>query len=99
MSCVRIVFGGALSWNVPIAMKRPPVPIARAAEFGDTEIDCNVARLTVSVVDPATLPSAARIVVVPGVAPLTRPWLPAVLLTVATEVADELQVTCVVRFW
>ena len=53
---------------------------------------------TVSVVDPFTLPRVALIVVEPEPTLVARPFEPAVLLIVATPVADELQVTVVVMF-
>jgi hypothetical protein len=51
--------------------------------------------VTVRVVDPATEPNVARIVVEPAPAPVASP----VVLIVATPLADELQATDVVRFW
>ncbi len=55
------------------------------------------AGFTVSEVDPVMLPDAAVIVVVPAEIEVARPLEPAALLTVATPVLDELQVTCAVR--
>jgi hypothetical protein len=57
-----------------------------------------VAGFTVSVVDPEMLPDAAVIVVEPAATDVARPFEPAALLTVATPVLDELQVTAAVRF-
>ncbi len=53
------------------------------------------AEVTVKVVFPETLPEAAVMVTVPAVTAVARP----LLLTVATDVSDELQATCVVRSW
>ena len=51
----------------------------------------------VTVAVPLTPFSVAVIVTVPGLRPVVSPWLPLVLLTVATAVLDEDHVTCVVR--
>ena len=55
--------------------------------------------VTVSVVKPFTLPSVACIVLEPVPVDLASPFEPAVLLTVATLVLAEVQVTVVVMFW
>ena len=55
--------------------------------------------LTVRLVDPLTEPEVAVMVVVPVPTADARPTLPAVLLIVATLVADEPQVADVVRSW
>lgn len=47
---------------------------------------------TTSVDEPLMELEVAIMVAVPTATPVTRPWLPAELLTVATFVADELQV-------
>jgi len=60
--------------------------------------ETSVAGFTVSVVDPDRVPDVAVIVVEPAATGVARPFEPAALLTVATEVDDELQVTVVVRF-
>jgi hypothetical protein len=54
--------------------------------------------VTVREVVPETLPDVAVIVVVPEATPVASPLEPVALLTVATLVLDELQVTVVVRF-
>jgi len=51
--------------------------------------------VTVRVVFTEINPEVAVMVVVPAVRAVARP----LLLTVATEVSDELQVTCVVISW
>ena len=61
-------------------------------------MDTSVAGVTVSVVDPDTLPDAAVIVVEPAATGVANPLEPAALLIVATPVLDELQATAVVRF-
>ncbi len=65
---------------------------------GVTAIDTNVAEVTVSVVLPEMAPLAAEIVVLPTAAELANPCEAAALLTVATLVLLDAQVTCVVRF-
>jgi hypothetical protein len=65
---------------------------------GVTEIDVSVAGVTVSEVDPDTLPDVAVIVVEPAATEVASPLEPAALLIVAMPVLDELQVTVVVRF-
>ncbi len=65
---------------------------------GVTDSNDNVAEVTVSVVEPDTLPKVAITVEVPVVRQEARPLEPAALLTVATVVLDELQVTDAVRF-
>src|SRR5947199_10855308 len=53
--------------------------------------------VTVRTVEPETDPEVALIVVEPVPTAVARPWLPVVLLMVATAVTDEAQVTEVVR--
>ena len=52
---------------------------------------------TVRNVEPATDPEVAVIVVVPNAALVARPWLPALLLIIATVVELELQLDVEVR--
>ena len=54
--------------------------------------------VTLRVVDLETPPIAAVIVVVPSATEVARPFVPAALLMVATEIADDVQLTAVVRF-
>jgi len=61
---------------------------------GVTEIEVKVS-VTVNEAEPLIVPDSAVMVVVPAATPVTNP---VVLLTVATEGADEVQVTSVVRF-
>ena len=58
----------------------------------------NAAPLTVSVVEPEIAPDVAEIVAWPVPTLVTRPLLPAVLLTVATVGALDAQVTVPVMF-
>ena len=61
---------------------------------GVTTIDCNVAAVTVSTVEPEIAPDVALIVEVPTPAPVARP----AAVIVATGVVPELHVTVLVRF-
>jgi hypothetical protein len=61
---------------------------------GVTAIETSVAAVTVSVVDPFTVPEVAEIVEVPAFKPEARP--PALMVAVA--VVDEAQVTLLVKF-
>jgi len=58
-----------------------------------TDMEARVAEVTVRVVLPEMLPEAALMVAVPAVTAVARPML----LTVATDGLEELQVTCVAR--
>ena len=62
---------------------------------GVTAKEVRVADVTVRVVLPAIPPEVAEMVAVPIATDMARP----LLLTVATDVLDELQVTCVVMSW
>ena len=69
------------------------VPLAIDGSAGVTAIDCSVAEVTVTVVDPVTLPLVAVMVAEPGATPVTRPPLE----TVATEASDVVHPTVVVK--
>jgi hypothetical protein len=62
---------------------------------GIKDIEERVAEVTVTVVFPEILPEAAEMIAVPGATAVARP----LLLTIATAVFDERQVTCVVISW
>jgi len=64
---------------------------------GVTDSDTSVAGVTVSTVDPETLPNAAMIVVDPEATDVADPLEPAVLLMVAAVIVDELQLTDAVK--
>ena len=64
---------------------------------GVIEMDTSVAGVTVSAVDPDTLPDAASIVVKPADTEVARPLEPAALLMAATEKVDELHIAAAVR--
>jgi hypothetical protein len=61
---------------------------------GVTAIDCNVAAVTVRVVEPFMAPEVALIVEVPTPAPVAKP----AAVMVAVAVLDELQVAVLVKF-
>ena len=65
------------------------------AEEGATDMEDRIAAIIVRVVFPKILPEAAVMVHVPTETAQARPML----LTVATDVFDDLQVTCVVISW
>ena len=73
------------------------VPSAILGLVGVTSIDTSVAGVTVSVVLPEIVPDIALTAVEPAATGVARPLEPAVLLTVATAAADEVQVTDAVR--
>jgi hypothetical protein len=72
-------------------------PIGMLGSAGATSIETSTAELTVRSVLPETPPSVAVIVVSPAPMEVASPLEPGVLLTVATAVFDELQVTSEVR--
>jgi hypothetical protein len=82
------------SLNVPVAVNCCVAPLAIDGFAGVTAIDCNVAAVTVSKVEPLMDDDVAVIVEVPTPAPLARP----AALIVAVVVVPELQVTVLVRF-
>ena len=73
------------------------VPGAIDGADGATEIDTSVGGVTVKIVEPLILPEVAEIVAAPVARALAKPWVPAILLTVATVLLLELQVTESVR--
>ena len=73
------------------------VPNAMPGFVGVTDRDTSVAGVTVSVVDPETFPRAALIVVDPEAIEVANPLEPAVLLMIAADAVDELQVTDAVK--
>jgi hypothetical protein len=81
-----------------VAVNCRVVPCAILGLVGVIAMDTSVAGVTVRVVDPETSPDVAVIDVEPAATEVASPLEPAVLLTVATPVEDELQVTAVVRF-
>jgi hypothetical protein len=72
------------------------VPFATLGFGGVTVIETRTAAVTVSEVEPDTLPEVAMMPVDPAATPVANPMEPAVLLIVAIELSDELQVADVV---
>jgi len=83
------------SLNVPVAVNCCVAPLVIEGFAGVTAIDCSVAAVTVSNVEPEIDDDVAVMVEVPTPAPLAKPTA----LIVAVEVVPELQVTVPVRFW
>lgn len=82
------------SLYVPVAVSCWPEPFAKETLAGVTDNEFKTAAVTVSVTEPVIVPEVAVMIAVPGDTPVPSPTL----LTLATEAADELQVTVVVRF-
>jgi hypothetical protein len=76
---------------VPVAVNRWGTPAGMLGLGGVTARDNRVAEFTVRVVLPEILPEVAVMVVVPIETAMAWP----LLSIVATDVSDELQVTCV----
>src|ERR1700733_10357251 len=91
---VDVKFCVVPSLNIPVAVNCWVAPLAIEGFAGVTAIDCNVAAVTVRVVQPLIVPDVALIVEVPTPVPLARP----AALIVAIEVVPELHVTVPVRF-
>src|ERR1700733_12704487 len=91
---VDVKFCVVPSLNIPVAVNCWVAPLVIEGFAGVTAIDCNVAAVTVSTVDPEIDADVAVIVEVPTPVPLARP----AALIVAIEVVPELHVTVPVRF-
>jgi hypothetical protein len=85
------------SEKVSVALNCRDVPTAMPSFAGVMAMDTGVTGLTVRVEETDILPEAAVMVVAPIATEEALPLEPAVLLIVATDVADELQVTDAVR--
>jgi hypothetical protein len=87
------------SVKVPVAVNCCVVPAAIDGLGGLRATDLRVAGLTVKGAVPLTelAGSVAVMVAVPVAVPVANPWLPATLLTAATGVLEELQLTKLVR--
>ena len=77
---------------VPVAVNCWVTPTGILGLTGVTDTEDRVAEVTVRVLFPEINPEAAVMVVVPAATVVTRP----LLLTVATDGFDEVQMTCVV---
>jgi hypothetical protein len=69
-------------------------PAATEVVAGATAIEVRTAAVTVNVAEPLIVPDVALMVALPGPTPVANP----LLLTVAAEVFDEVQVAVLVRF-
>jgi hypothetical protein len=79
---------------VPVAVNCCVLPAATVAEAGVTEILVRTAGVTVKADEPLIVPEVAVIVVVPVATLVASP----LLLTVATEVDEDVQVAVLLRF-
>lgn len=84
-----------LSENVPVAVNCRVVPLAIDGFAGVTAIETSVAEVTVSTVDPLTLPEVAMIVLDPAAFAVAIP----LVLIVAVLVFWDCQFTEPVRFF
>jgi hypothetical protein len=91
VTCV-VISKLVVSEYVPVAVNCGVVPTSMLGFAGVTARDNRVAEFTVRVVLPEILPEVAVMVVVPIETAMAWP----LLSIVATDVSDELQVTCVV---
>jgi hypothetical protein len=91
---VEVRFCVVPSLNVPVAVNCCVAPLVIDGFAGVTAIDCSVAAVTVSTVDPEIDDDVAVIAEVPTPAPLARPDA----LIVAVVVVPDDQVTVEVRF-
>ena len=89
-----VMFWTLPSLNRPAALKSKVVATAMLCDAGVTLMDTIVAFVTVNGVDPVTEPRVAVTVVVPALSPLDSP----VLMIWSTEVSDDAQSTCRVKF-
>ena len=80
---------------MPVAVNCWRTPTGKLALDGVTAMEDRVAGIIVRVVLPQMLPEVAEMMEVPTATAVARPML----LTVATDVFDDLQVTCVVISW
>jgi hypothetical protein len=95
-----VKFSVVLSVYVPVAVHCCKMPLTILGLAGVTAMETSVGAVTVSVVVPCTLVagSVAVIVVEPVATDVAMPAEAPALLMVATDGADELQVTDAVRF-
>src|SRR5277367_2934955 len=89
-----VTFCVLLSLKVPVAVNCCVAPLVMLGLAGVTAMDCSVAAVTVSTVEPEIAPEVALTVEVPAEAPVAKP----LALMVATAGEAEAQVTLPVRF-
>ena len=80
---------------VPVAVNCWVTPTGMLGLAGVTAMEDRVAEVTVRAALPETIPEVAVMIVAPAATAVARP----LLLTVATNVFDEVQITCVVISW
>jgi hypothetical protein len=87
-----------VSLNVPVAVNCCGVRIGTVGLTGVTTKLCKVAELTCNVVETGAAPPAALAIIValPAAMPFASPFVPAVLLIVATWVFEEVQLVIAV---
>lgn len=77
------------SLYVPVAVNWPVAPLGMEELGAVTAIDFRIAAVTSTLVAPLIEPKVAVTVEVPTAEPVTRPWSPLALPTVASEVEDQ----------
>ena len=95
---VLVRFWVVESVYVPVAVNCWSSRRAMDGSAGVMAIEASTAAVTVRVVEPEIEPEVAVIFVVPVARLLASPFVPVLLLIVATVAADELHCTMVVRF-
>ena len=95
---VEVRFCVLPSVKLPVATNCCVVPSAIEGFPGVTAMETSAAELTVNAVEPCTDPEIALMLAEPVATLLANPWLPALLLMVATEVVSELHCTVAVMF-
>jgi hypothetical protein len=83
---------------VPVAVNCWVVPTTIAGFCGRMPSETSAAVCTVNVVDALTAPSVAEIVVIPVPELVASPWVPLLLLIVATVATEEAHITALVMF-
>src|ERR1051325_4022368 len=91
---VSVTFWLLLSVYVPVAVNCCVNPATTEGFAGVTAIETSLGAVTVSVVEPLTVPETAWIAVVPGERLVASP----LALIVAAAVTEDPQVTVLVRF-
>ena len=86
-----------LSENVAVAVSCFVSPVFKRGVTGVNAIETNVVAVTVKLLEPETAPLVALMLLEPTKRAITNPLEPAALLTPATLLFVEAQVTCVVK--
>ena len=72
-------------WSLAVAVNCWVAPLVIEGFAGVTAMDCNVAAVTVRVVEPETPPRVALMLLVPAPAPVARPPVVMVALAVVAD--------------